>query len=130
MAYVTVPKDLAQVKPKFLFNLTKRQLICFGGGALLGLPVCILTKGAIGTTPATLLMLILMLPCFMFGVYEKNGQPLEKLLHYYVQSRFIRPKQRPYQTNNFYGLLQKQQAIDQEVAAIVRHPTPARRPSA
>lgn len=130
MAYVTVPKDLAQVKPKFMFNLTKRQLICFGGGALLGLPVFFLTKGAIGTTPATLLMLILMLPCFMFGVYEKNGQPLEKLVGYYIQSRLIRPKQRPYQTNNFYGLLQKQQAIDQEVAAIVRHPTPARRPSA
>ncbi len=130
MAYVTVPKDLAQVKPKFMFNLTKRQLICFGGGALLGLPVFFLIKGSIGTTPATLLMLIIMLPCFMFGVYEKNGQPLEKLLHYYVQSRFIRPKQRPYQTNNFYGLLQKQQAIDQEVAAIVRRPTPTRRPSA
>ncbi len=113
-----------------MFNLTKRQLICFGGGALLGLPVFFLIKGSIGTTPATLLMLIIMLPCFMFGVYEKNGQPLEKLLHYYVQSRFIRPKQRPYQTNNFYGLLQKQQAIDQEVAAIVRRPTPTRRPSA
>ena len=39
MAYVSVPKDLTQVKPKFLFNLTKRQVICFGGGAALGLPL-------------------------------------------------------------------------------------------
>lgn len=115
MAYVTVPKDLAQVKPKFMFNLTKRQLICFGGGALLGLPVFFLTKGAIGTTPATLLMLILMLPCFMFGVYEKNGQPLEKLLGYYIQSRFIRPKQRPYMTDNFYAAIQRQIDINREV---------------
>ena len=33
MAYVSVPKDLNAVKTKVLLNLTKRQLICFGGGA-------------------------------------------------------------------------------------------------
>ena len=32
MAYVPVPKDLNAVKTKYLFNLTKRQLICFGVG--------------------------------------------------------------------------------------------------
>lgn len=29
MAYVNVPKDLTKIKSKVLFNLTKRQLICF-----------------------------------------------------------------------------------------------------
>lgn len=115
MAYVTVPKDLTQVKPKFLFNLTKRQFICFGGGAALGLPLFFLTKGALGSTPASLLMMLVMLPCFMFGVYEKNGQPLEKLLGYYIQSRFIRPKQRPYMTDNFYAAIQRQIDINMEV---------------
>lgn len=115
MAYVTVPKDLTQVKPKFLFNLTKRQFICFGGGAALGLPLFFLTKGALGSTPASLLMMLVMLPCFMFGVYEKNGQPLEKLLGYYIQSRFIRPKQRPYMTENFYAAIQRQIDINMEV---------------
>lgn len=38
-AYVPVPRDLTRVKSKILFNLTKRQLICFGIGALIGLPV-------------------------------------------------------------------------------------------
>ena len=36
MAYVNVPKDLAKIKSKVLFNLTKRQLICFGLAALMG----------------------------------------------------------------------------------------------
>jgi len=40
-------------------------------------------------------------------MYEKNGQPMEKLLSYYVQSRFVRPKIRPYKTNNYYALLMK-----------------------
>lgn len=118
MAYVSVPKDLTQVKPKFIFNLTKRQVICFGGGALIGLPLFFLTKGAIGTTPASLLMMLVMLPCFLFGVYEKNGIPLEKLMGYYTQSRFIRPKQRPYMTDNFYAAIQKQIDINEEARLI------------
>ena len=39
MAYVTVPKDLTRVKSKIVFGLTKRQLICFGGALLVGVPI-------------------------------------------------------------------------------------------
>ncbi len=45
MAYVNVPKDLTKVKTKVLFNLTKRQLICFGSGALIGVPLFFLAQG-------------------------------------------------------------------------------------
>ena len=38
MAFVSVPKDLTKVKNKIIFNLTKRQLICFGIAAAVGLP--------------------------------------------------------------------------------------------
>lgn len=44
MAYVPVPKDLTAVKSKVFLNLTKRQLICFGGGALIGVPLFFLLK--------------------------------------------------------------------------------------
>ena len=60
-----------------------------------------------GNTAATLGMMAVMLPAFFLGMYEKNGQPMEKLLSYYVQSRFVRPKIRPYKTNNYYALLMK-----------------------
>ena len=36
-----------------------------------------------------------------------SGQPAEKILRYYLQARFIRPKVRPYQTRNYYALLMK-----------------------
>ena len=32
-AYVPTPRDLSKVKSKILFNLTKRQLLCFGAAA-------------------------------------------------------------------------------------------------
>ena len=57
MAYVPVPKDLTRVKTKFLFNLTKRQVICFGMGALVGVPLFFLTKNVLGASMATLLMI-------------------------------------------------------------------------
>ena len=60
-----------------------------------------------GNTAATLGMMAVMLPAFFLGMYEKNGQSLEKLLSYYVQSRFVRPKIRPYKTNNYYAILMK-----------------------
>ena len=36
MAFVPVPKDLNRVKTKVMFNLTKRQLICFSVAAAVG----------------------------------------------------------------------------------------------
>ena len=38
MAFVSVPKDLTKVKNKIILNLTKRQLICLGIAAAVGLP--------------------------------------------------------------------------------------------
>ena len=52
MAYVTVPKDLTKIKSKVMFNLTKRQLICFGAAVAIGLPLFFLTKDSAGTTTA------------------------------------------------------------------------------
>ena len=64
MAYVSIPKDLSRVKSKFLFNLTKRQVVCFGLGALTGVPAFFLAKDALGVSPSVLLMMLLMLPFF------------------------------------------------------------------
>ena len=119
MAYVPVPKDLNAVKTKVMFNLTKRQLICFGSGAAIGVPLFFLLKNSIGTSAAAICMIIVMLPCFLLAMYEKNGQPLEKILRNIIQVAFLRPKQRPYMTNNFYAVLERQDNLDKEVYRIV-----------
>ena len=124
MAYVPVPKDLNAVKTKVMFNLTKRQILCFGGGALIGVPLFFLLKGHIGSSAAALCMMLVMLPFFLLAMYEKNGQPPEKLIRNIVQVCFLRPKQRPYRTNNFYDLLNRQDILDKEVYAIVHKQKP------
>ena len=52
MPYVPVPKDLAAVKTKVAFNLTKRQLICFGLAAVVAVPTYFLTRNFIGNSGA------------------------------------------------------------------------------
>lgn len=116
MPFVPVPKDLTRVKTKVAFNLTRRQLICFGGGALVGIPTYILTRGGIGNDAAVMLMIGLMLPFFLFGIYEKDGQPLEKVLGHFIQARFLYPQTRPYQTDNLYAALERQNQFDKEAA--------------
>ena len=119
MAYVSVPKDLTKVKTKFLFNLTKRQVICFGIGILMGVPLFFILRNALPVSAAAMIMIIVMLPAFMFAMFEKNGQPLEKLLHNIIQTRFVRPKKRMYQTNNFYAAVDRQKKIDKEVKTLL-----------
>ena len=120
MAYVTVPKDLTKIKSKVMFNLTKRQLICFSAAVAIGLPLFFLTKDSAGTTTAALCMVLAMLPMFLLTMYEKNGQPLEVIIRQFVEVKFLRPKERPYQTNNFYTALARQERLDKEVRAIVK----------
>ena len=120
IAYVTIPKDLSQVKTKFLFNLTKRQVICFGCGILVGLPLFFILRGVMPASAAALIMIVVMMPFFLFAMYERNGEPLEKVLRHICDAKFKRPKQRPYKTNNFYTVLTRQAKLDKEVRAIVQ----------
>ena len=119
MAYVPVPKDLNAVKTKVMFNLTKRQLICFGSGVAVALPLFFLCKSSMNTSVASIVMIIVLLPFMLLAMYEKNGQHLEKILRNIIQVSFLRPKQRPYMTNNFYSVLERQENLDKEVYRIV-----------
>ena len=119
MPYVTVPKDVTKVKTKVLFNLTNRQLICFGSGLLIGVPLFFLTRNSLGNTMSTLLMIFSMVPAFLLAMYEKNGQHLEVILRNMIRSVLLRPKKRLYKTNNFYAVIERQNNLDKEVYSIV-----------
>ena len=103
MAYVNVPNDLSIFKTKLALNLTRRQLLCFGGAALVGIPAFLLTRSAIGNTGAMFLMLAVMLPAFMLAMYERDGLPFEKVVRNIIRAKFTRPGIRPYKTQNIYA---------------------------
>ena len=102
MAYVSVPKDLTKVKNKVAFNLTKRQLICIGIGAAMGIPSYFLLRNVLGTSNAATVMVLLMLPAFLFAMYEKDGMHLEDVLMHVIRVKMLRPPVRKYETENYY----------------------------
>ena len=119
-SYISVPRDLTKVKSKVMFNLTKRQLICFSVAALLGVPSFFLIKQIASTSTAAIGMMVIMMPFFFLAMYEKNGQHLEVILGHLIEAVFIRPKQRPYKTDNYYAALMRQAQAEKEVDRIVR----------
>ena len=120
MAYVPVPKDLTKVKTKVMFNLTRRQLVCFTAGALVGVPLFLWLREPAGNSMAAMCMMLVMMPFFLLAMYEKHGQPLEVVVRQIVECCFIQPKERPYQTNNAYTALVRQSQMEKEVNAIVQ----------
>lgn len=123
MAYVNVPNDLTKIKSKLAFHLTKRQLICFGSAAVVGIPTYLFTRSAIGNSGAMLLMIALMLPCFFFAMYERDGLPCEKVLRNILRSTLLWPRTRPYKTENFYAYLNDRKEVMRiETQKVQKHP--------
>jgi hypothetical protein len=106
MAFVNVSKDLSKIKTKVALSLTKRQLICFGAAAAIGIPTYLLTRGAIGNSPAVLLMIGVMLPLFFLAMYEKDGMPAEIILRNIIRAKFLWAGTRPYKTENLYEIME------------------------
>ena len=119
MTTTTVHKDLANIKRKVLFGLTGRQIICFGAAALIGVPLFFLLRNTVSSSTATLCMIIVMFPFFMFAMYERNGQPLEVFLRHMIQTVFVRPKVRVYRIRNIYFEEKRLDDLRKEVRRIL-----------
>ena len=91
--YVPIPKDLNDIKEKFIMGFTKRQVICFGIGLVLGAPVYFLTRASIGMSGAIFAMGAVAAPAILCGIYKKNGVFLEKQVKF-MREYFTRPRKR------------------------------------
>ena len=112
---VAVPKNLSGIKTKVAMNLTKRQLVCFGSAAAVGIPFYLVTKGVLGTQASALIMVALMLPFFFLAMYEKDGFPAEKILYFMVRQKILTPGIRPYKSENLYKQLEEREKMKKEV---------------
>ena len=117
---VDVAKDPKAIKSKFIGNFTKRQVICFGAAAVVGVPFYLLTRKVIGTDVAALMMVAVMLPFFFVAMYEKDGVPAEKYLKQVIEMKFIRPGIRRYKVENLYEQLKEREIKEKEVEALER----------
>ena len=99
--YVQIPKDLNNIKEKFIMGFTKRQVICFGIGIVIGLPIFFITKKAMGTSGAIFAMGACASPAVLCGLYRKNGVFLEQQIKF-MKEYFTRPRKRYYRSTNIF----------------------------
>lgn len=104
--YVPIPKDLNDIKEKFIMGFTKRQVICFGIGLVIGAPVFFLTRATIGMSGAVFAMGACAAPAILCGLYKKNGVFLEKQVRY-MKEYFTRPRKRYYKTTNVFECFER-----------------------
>ena len=106
MAYVSVPKDMTAVKTRLILNLTKRQLVCFGAAAVIGVPIFLSFRGLMGNTGAMTMMIAAVIPAFFFAIYSKDGCiPAEKFILLILRQKIFYPRVRLYRTKNMYAYL-------------------------
>lgn len=78
--YVQIPKDLNDIKQKFMFNLTKRQVVSFGIGFAVGVPLFFLTRNTIGLSGGIIFMGCCAAPALICGLYKRNGMYFEQVI--------------------------------------------------
>ncbi|MBO6090242.1 MAG: PrgI family protein [Lachnospiraceae bacterium] len=117
---VSVPKDLSKIKTKVAFNLTKRQIICFGAGAVLAVPVFFLSKKVLGMETSLIICMASCVPFFVLGLYEKNGMPAEKLIFHMVRHNYIRPLIRERSMDTKFDEEEKKKKVREEIKELER----------
>lgn len=121
-SYISVPRDLTKVRSKIIFNMTKRQLICFSLAALVGVPSFFVLKNITGNiSAATLGMMFIAMPFFFFSMYERNGQKPETVLKHIYETKVKRPKVRPYKTDNYYAALKRYADAERDIDNLIMY---------
>ena len=64
-----------------------------------------------------MLMVVIMLPFIFFALYEKDGQPAEKILGHVIKSMFLRDKVR----HNLYAAIQQEIKEKEELQIAQQH---------
>ena len=104
--YVSIPKDLNDINEKFIMWMTKRQVLCFGIGLVLGAPVFFLTRNALGMSGAIFAMGAVAAPAILCGLYRKNGVFLEKQVKF-MREYFTMPRKRFYKSTNIFMSIER-----------------------
>lgn len=115
MFFIPIQKDFSGVKTKVAFGLSKRQLICFGLGAVVGITMYLFLKSRLSTDIAGVIMILVMLPFFVLGQYEKDGKPLEEIIKNVIKEKYLRPQIRPVKTEPLVvGIMQTAEYVLEE----------------
>ena len=116
MAYVDIPKDLDGIKSKVALGLTKKQLIGFGIAAVIGVPVYLATRLAVGNDVGLFFMMFSMALPLLYAIYEPKGMTMGQLVAVWLRFQFTANGVRPYKNVNLYDALTEETEVTNDHA--------------
>ena len=122
MAYVNMTKDFSSVKMNIPgLRVTKRQVAAVALAACVGLPVFYVMSKKLGMDLTTSVFGTMLSggPFAFVILFKKDGLGMEKHIRYFYEAHFIRNTARPYQPDNLYDVMQKEERLQREVEQIV-----------
>jgi len=119
MPYIKIPKDLSKIETKIIFNLTKRQLICFSLAGIVGIPIYFLSRKYFGNSVGIAVMTLIVMPFFILAMYQRNGQYLEMILKNFIKFRYLRDGKREYKRKRSKSTKKKNSIFD-----LIKSPPP------
>ena len=114
MAYVDIPKDLDGIKSKIMLGLTKKQLIGFGVAAVIGVPVYLTTRVAIGNDFGLIAMMVSMALPLLYAIYEPKGMSIEQYVMVWLRFHYVSIGPRPYKNVNLYDILTENEVTNSD----------------
>ena len=102
MIEVEIPKDINGYKPKFIGPLTLRNTVSIIITAITAVPIGFLLGQVFVNEIALTIAMIIGAPILFCGFKDIYGMPAEKFILMYLKTQVFTPKDRKYQTNNFY----------------------------
>lgn len=112
---VPVRKEIASFESRPAFGMTPRQLVCFGVAIPLGIGGYLLFNHLWGSRPASSLVILLLLPIFVFGLFKKDGYTLEKYVRIVWAHRYL-PQKTLYKTENGVALYMEKEEQENDLA--------------
>lgn len=110
---ISIPTDLKKIQSKLFFGLTKRQLIGFGLGLLVGITVFIIFKN-ISLDIAMYSLFFLTAPILFATIYQKDNMYIEQWIKLMIEQKYLNPNKRYYKVTKRNVRLAKQRGLISE----------------
>lgn len=96
MIEVRIPKEIRDYKPKFLFNLTVRQVVCLVIALAICVPLYVFGVKIINDKLLQWIIFFIAAPFMLMGFFEYNGMTFEQFIVVWFRANFHNQK-RPFQ---------------------------------
>lgn len=92
---ISIPKNLKEIEAKLFFGLTKRQLVGFSIGGILGILTFLLFKN-FSLDLAMYSLFFVVAPIIFITIYKKDGMYIEKWIKLLIEQKYLNPQKRTY----------------------------------